>query len=83
MPHKVLILASIMILLAAEFFAQVKIASPPAIEPQFSTSLQAVVVTTNGWNSLNGEARLFERKNSKKKWKAVGDSFPVVVGQNA
>ena len=82
MPNKVLVTATIVFLLAAEVFAQVKIASPPAIEPQYHASLQAVVVTTNGWDSFKGEARLFERKNAKSKWKAVADSFPVVVGQN-
>ena len=47
-----------------------------------SKSLQAVVVKTGDWNTLRGTAQLFERQNSKSKWKAVGKSFPVVVGRN-
>lgn len=45
-------------------------------------SLQSIVVTTKDWNSVQGEARLFERESTKSVWKAVGESFPVVVGKN-
>jgi L,D-peptidoglycan transpeptidase YkuD (ErfK/YbiS/YcfS/YnhG family) len=49
---------------------------------KISKSLQAVVVTTKDWNTLKGKAQLFERPNAKAQWKAVGVSFPVVVGKN-
>lgn len=46
----------------------------------FSKSLQAIVVTTKDWSAVRGEALIFERKNTKSIWKAIGKSFPVVVG---
>lgn len=61
---------------------QVKKPTPPKEIPPFSKSLQAVVVTTVDWNTTKGEARLFERTGAKANWKAVGKSFPVVVGKN-
>jgi L,D-peptidoglycan transpeptidase YkuD (ErfK/YbiS/YcfS/YnhG family) len=63
-------------------FAQVKTAPTPAVKVPFKDSLQAVVVTTKDWSATQGNARLFERKNSKSKWKSVGESFAVVVGRN-
>lgn len=49
---------------------------------KYSESLQAVVVTTKNWNAVQGKAQLLERKTTKSAWKAVGKSFPVVVGIN-
>lgn len=63
-------------------FGQVKKPQPQKVIPPFSESLQAIVVTTDNWNATKGEARMFERKNAKSKWKAVGETFPVVVGKN-
>lgn len=63
-------------------FAQIKKPEPPKPLVPFSKSLQAVVVTTKDWNTFQGEARLYERKNTRAKWKAVGESFPVVIGKN-
>lgn len=62
--------------------AQVKKPEPPAVKAPFTKSLQAVVVTTNGWDSINGTAALYERKDANADWKRVGDTFPVVVGRN-
>lgn len=45
-------------------------------------ALQAVVITTDGWSAVKGKAQLFERKSLKIPWKAVGKSFPIVVGKN-
>lgn len=63
-------------------FAQVKTELPPAVKIPFTESWQAVVVTTKDASAVQGTARLFERKNAKSKWKAVGENFPVVVGRN-
>src|SRR3954451_21185975 len=68
------------VLLFAGASAQVKTIPPKPIEPKFADARQAIVVTTQGWNTLKGQARLFERKGSK--WKQVGDPFLVVVGHN-
>jgi len=62
--------------------AQVKKPEPVQLPEPFSRSLQAVVVTTKDAAAVTGTARLFERKDEKSSWKAVGDSFPVVVGRN-
>lgn len=62
--------------------AQVKRPVPTPVPEPFAKSLQAVVVTAPDANATAGTARLFERKNAKSDWKAVGDSFPVVVGRS-
>ena len=56
--------------------------SPPAPKWSFSSSLQAVAVTTKDWSDVKGKAQLFERKSASASWKAVGKSFPVVIGKN-
>jgi L,D-peptidoglycan transpeptidase YkuD (ErfK/YbiS/YcfS/YnhG family) len=45
-------------------------------------ALQAIVVTTENWSAVKGNAQLFERKSLKEKWKIVSKSFPIVVGKN-
>ncbi len=67
---------------ALGIFGQVKKPTPPKENPPYSKSLQAVLVTTDDWNAAKGEAQLFERKSAKAKWKASGESFPVVIGKN-
>jgi L,D-peptidoglycan transpeptidase YkuD (ErfK/YbiS/YcfS/YnhG family) len=62
--------------------AQVKTNEPIVVKPAFTKSLQAVVVTTKGWDTIAGTATLYERKNPNSEWKPVGDSFPVVIGRN-
>ncbi|MEO6588019.1 MAG: hypothetical protein ABIP06_01715 [Pyrinomonadaceae bacterium] len=63
-------------------FGQIKKPEPPKVIPPYSQSLQAVVVKTDDWKATKGEAQMFERKNAKSNWKAVGSSFAVVVGKN-
>lgn len=62
--------------------AQVKKPEPPPVKTPFAESVQTVVVTTKDWTATQGTARLFQRKNVKSKWKAVGESFPIVVGRS-
>ncbi len=78
------ILFSTLILIATplSLLAQIKKPEPPAVKIPFAESRQAVVVTTKNWNATQGTARRYERKTAKDKWKAVGDSFPVVVGRS-
>ena len=61
--------------------AQVKKPESPAVKIQFAESLQTVVVTTDGPTTIQGTARLYERKTVRSKWKSVGDDFQVVVGR--
>lgn len=60
----------------------VQVEKPERADPKFrlSDALQAVVVTTPGYNSVKGTAQLFERANAKSKWQAKGEKFPIVVG---
>jgi D-alanyl-D-alanine dipeptidase len=72
----------LLLFLCANIFAQVKIPTMPTPVVPFSESRQAIVVSGESWSSPQGRAQIFERKNLKSKWKAVGKSFPVVVGKN-
>lgn len=62
--------------------AQIKKPEPPAVKIPFEKSLQAFVVTTNGWDATTGTGAIFERKNTGSGWKQVGDAFSVVVGRS-
>lgn len=72
----------LMISFAFVLNAQVKKPEPDAVKVPFERSLQAVVVTTKSWDTIAGTARLYERKKPSSNWKAVGESFPVVVGRS-
>lgn len=41
---------------------------------------QAILVTTPGWDSVDGTLSRFEKVNGK--WQVVGSSWPIVVGKN-
>lgn len=73
---------ALLVLLAIPMLAQVKTAEPVTTKVPFEKSLQAVVVTTKDWSATAGTATLFERKDTKSKWRSVGEEFPVVVGRN-
>ena len=75
-------LITFVFLSVAGVFGQVKKPIPPTSIIPFSQSLQAIVVTTKDWNTIQGKAQFFERKAAKSKWKAIGESFAVVVGAN-
>lgn len=79
---KILFLAVILASVPLSLFAQIKKPEPPPVKVPFAESLQAVVVTTETWNSTSGGARLYERKSQTAKWKSVGDRFPIVVGRS-
>ncbi len=74
------ILSIILVAVAAN--AQVKSPEPVKTKPPFESSLQAVVVITNGWDSISGTARLFERKDTASKWRPNGKEFRIVVGRS-
>ena len=65
-------------LFAVSLCAQIKRPDPPAVKVPFEKSLQAVVVTTKGWDTITGTAALYERKSANSHdWKRVGESFKV------
>lgn len=70
------------ILFAISAFAQIKTPESPSVKVPFERSLQTVVVTTKDWSASTGTARLFERKDTRSKWNAIGDEFPIVIGRN-
>lgn len=79
---KISVLLLFTLLLPNGVLAQVKTPQPPFKPAPYSSSLQAVVVTTKDWAAVQGTAQLFERKKpGSRKWKAVGEPFPVVVGR--
>jgi D-alanyl-D-alanine dipeptidase len=44
-------------------------------------STQLLVVTTPGWDEVNGKLWRYERKRAGVRWRQVGEPIPVVVGQ--
>ncbi len=44
--------------------------------------LQALVVTTKDWNSVEGTLQRYERSNASSNWKSIGAPVSVVVGRN-
>jgi D-alanyl-D-alanine dipeptidase len=45
-------------------------------------SLQLILVTTGGWDAVDGEMMLYERDSINNQWNAVGEKIPIVVGRN-
>jgi len=54
---------------------------PAKVPAPLARSRQLIVVTTPGWNSVQGTLRRFERAGAGGEWKQAGESFPVVVGR--
>ncbi|MDQ4123674.1 MAG: L,D-transpeptidase family protein [Acidobacteriota bacterium] len=46
-----------------------------------SGAKQMILVTTPDWNTINGKLELYERKNTKGKWRKIGDDVSIVVGR--
>ena len=66
-------------LLATTASAQEKTLDQAAAYPA-ADQLQAIVVTTQGWQTIHGRAQIFERQTSQSPWVAVDAAFPVVIG---
>jgi D-alanyl-D-alanine dipeptidase len=45
-------------------------------------SRQLILVTTGGWDAVDGEVMLYDRDSINDNWKAVGEKIPIVVGRN-
>lgn len=63
----------------AELERKFRVFEPAAV---LDNSLQAVVVSVDGWDSFNGTAQLFERPNVNTDWAENGNRFPVVLGRS-
>ena len=46
-----------------------------------ASARQLIVVTTASWDTTGGELRRYERDDINARWRAVGPTVPVVVGQ--
>jgi L,D-peptidoglycan transpeptidase YkuD (ErfK/YbiS/YcfS/YnhG family) len=58
-------------------------AAPPAADSgSFPPARQLVVVTTTGWNAVEGRLQRYERAAPNLKWKVVGEPIAVVVGKS-
>jgi zinc D-Ala-D-Ala dipeptidase len=55
-------------------------ASPAAGDEKLS--LQALVVTTRNWSSVDAALQLYERKNARSVWISTGERISAVVGRN-
>lgn len=44
-------------------------------------STQALVVTTKGWDAVQGSLRRFARSDAQSAWVQVGEAIPIVVGR--
>ncbi len=62
-------------------YAQEKTPDLNIVYPK-SDQLQAIVVTTQGWNTIQGRGQIFERQSSASPWVAIDSAFPVVIGKN-
>ncbi|HTW58892.1 MAG TPA: hypothetical protein VMD99_12250 [Terriglobales bacterium] len=45
-------------------------------------STQTIVVTTPGWNAVEGRLQRYERASVHEKWRPVGEPISIVVGRN-
>ena len=45
-------------------------------------SRQLILGATSGWDTVEGEMKLYERDSINDQWKAVGEKIPIVVGRN-
>jgi D-alanyl-D-alanine dipeptidase len=59
---------------------QSKVAVPEPYRELLHKAQQMLVVTTPGWDNVDGSMRLFEKHDGK--WQPVGDAFPIVVGKS-
>jgi D-alanyl-D-alanine dipeptidase len=67
----------------AVLMGMVSVGSMRGAEPAaLHSSMQILVVTTQDWNAVDGVLQAYERPGTHKKWKAVGEPIPIVVGKN-
>lgn len=56
-------------------------AAQPGPSP-LASSKQLIVVTTRGWNNIDGVLQRYERPEGARSWKKLGTPIPIVVGKN-
>jgi zinc D-Ala-D-Ala dipeptidase len=53
-----------------------------SLSETLTKSRQLILVTTNGWNAVDGEMKRYERHSINDEWKMVGEKISIVVGRN-
>jgi D-alanyl-D-alanine dipeptidase len=53
-----------------------------SLQDSLTESRQLILVTTAGWNAVDGELKRYERDSINDKWKMIGEKIPIVVGGN-
>jgi L,D-peptidoglycan transpeptidase YkuD (ErfK/YbiS/YcfS/YnhG family) len=53
-----------------------------SLSKALTESRQLILVTTGGWDAVDGEMKVYERNSVNNQWRAVGEKIPVVVGRN-
>jgi L,D-peptidoglycan transpeptidase YkuD (ErfK/YbiS/YcfS/YnhG family) len=66
---------------AAAAALMVALSASPAMAAE-GPSLQALIVTTDSWSSVDATLRLYERKEARSAWIPAGDRVPAIVGRN-
>src|SRR5690348_4969758 len=52
-----------------------------SLPKEMAETRQLILVTTGGWNAVDGEMRLYERDSVNDQWTALGEKIPVVVAR--
>ena len=60
--------------------AEAPLPVPEPYQELLEKAQQMLVVTTPGWNNVDGTMRRFEKQDGK--WQPVGGAFPIVVAKN-
>ncbi len=53
-----------------------------SIQKSLADSSQLILVTTTGWDSIEGEMKRYERDSIDGVWKMIGEKNQIVVGRN-
>lgn len=48
----------------------------------FGASTQLIVVTTHGWDAVDGRMQRYERSSTREAWRPVSDAVAIVVGKH-
>jgi L,D-peptidoglycan transpeptidase YkuD (ErfK/YbiS/YcfS/YnhG family) len=71
------------LLLAISWCVSAPSGAAPAVERDpLGHSTQMIVVTTSGWNAVEGRLRRYERVTAQENWRPVGEPISIVVGKN-
>ncbi len=73
---------SFLVLIACGVSCTAMMAFAQASASPFRDSRQMLLVVTDGWDSIAGTVRRFERRDAGASWTPVGGSVPGVVGRN-